>query len=1118
VKFGRNGQPIGDNAGTGGGPNGGQAYLSAGLGGGGGGASTAFNGGNGGLGGGGGSNGPGYQIGGTQPPTIPGKGGRFAGDAADYIAYPFSGVDGGGGGAGLGGAIFNAGTLAITNSTLSGNSAVHGLGVGHAGNGLALGAAIFNYNGTATLTSSTLTGNSTDLGGASIVNVGDGQSREILVHPASVTLSNTSLADRTASGSDYVSLAIYGGTTFDHTPPSPTLNGVPSSSTPTETPLTFTASATDPFPGDLNAGVNFQWQISGGAGQSAFAAKGLTSTAGNPVFLPQGLIHDASNLTVDVTFHTTAGGVILGYQNQPAGTAPSSWVPALYVGTDGRLYAELYNGTAQPLHSSVPVNDGKPHHAVLTVANGTQTLTLDGTTVGTITGALVPLDMVFDQLGTGYTTNWPAGNGGVYPFVGTIDQAVVRDLVNQKGGGADQAVFQPLNLATLPNSLIHDAANLTIIDVTFHTTAGGVILGYQNHPVGTTPINYVPALYVGTDGRLHAGLFDGSYQQIVSSGRVNDGQQHHVELVATANSQTLYVDNVFSGTVTGNLTPLDMTFNQVGTGYTSGWPATPGGWYSFIGTLDKVLVTTGDRMPGTVDFPAAGSDRIAFTPFAAGTYAITLGASDHNGDTGLTSPSSVTVFPAPSISGLPSNGSISAGTPLTLTASPTGAAGVSYLWQVADHNGQSATASQALHFDGVSQYVDLSNPTNLNFTGPITLEAWINPEASDGTRDMIAHGYQLSPNNNAEVFLRINNGNYEVGSWNGTGVSATAAMPAGDLGKWVHLAGVFDGSHWLLYRDGVLIGSSATTRQGALAVSSVNWAIGARGTGTDRFFMGSIDEVRIWKAGRSAAQVQADLGSRLTGNETNLMAYYRLDETSGTSATDATANQNTGTLGGGNPARLPTRVAGIVLGSTLAFTPTVAGANTVTLQVLQPDGGTGQASAVLTVSAGPPAGLDIYGQPRETVLGQYIPTVTVAVVDAHGNTVPDGDANASLSIASGPHGAKLRGHTTVRAVHGVATFSGLTVSKAGTYRLRVTGGKLTPDVSRSFTVKPMGITKHGRVNRGPRHHIGLRGHTARKPRTIDVTNHMSRAQRGPLALVLKEVAAGVTPARASGTD
>ena len=42
-------------------------------------------------------------------------------------------------------------------------------------------------------------------------------------------------------------------------------------------------------------------------------------------------------------------------------------MPALYVGTNGLLYAEISTGTVAPIQSNVAVNVGREHTAVLTV-------------------------------------------------------------------------------------------------------------------------------------------------------------------------------------------------------------------------------------------------------------------------------------------------------------------------------------------------------------------------------------------------------------------------------------------------------------------------------------------------------------------------------------------------------------------------------------------------------------------------------------------------------------------------------------------------------------------------------------------------------------------------------
>jgi hypothetical protein len=65
-------------------------------------------------------------------------------------------------------------------------------------------------------------------------------------------------------------------------------------------------------------------------------------------------------------------------------------------------------------------------------------------------------------------------------------------------------------------------------------------------------------------------------------------------------------------------------------------------------------------------------------------------------------------------------------------------------------------ANTAPLFNGANSFVELRNPPALNFTGPITLEAWlqpaITPAAPGGFGNIVAHGYDEDFN---EVALRV---------------------------------------------------------------------------------------------------------------------------------------------------------------------------------------------------------------------------------------------------------------------------------------------------------------------------------------------------------------------------
>ena len=170
----------------------------------------------------------------------------------------------------------------------------------------------------------------------------------------------------------------------------------------------------------------------------------------------------------------------------------------------------------------------------------------------------------------------------------------------------------------------------------------------------------------------------------------------------------------------------------------------------------------------------------------------------------------------------------------------------------------------ALSFSGSRTSVDIPNNSSLNFSGPITLSAWINPQSAASIQDIVAHGN--SRTSGGDVYLRINNGRYEVGSGS-SGPAASALIPSADLMTFVHLAGVYDGAAWTLYRNGAALNTTPSS-SGALTLNA-NWAIGS-GLGDEGYFVGVVDEARVYNRGLSAAEVLGLTGGG-SGGTTNIV-------------------------------------------------------------------------------------------------------------------------------------------------------------------------------------------------------------------------------------------------------
>ena len=107
-------------------------------------------------------------------------------------------------------------------------------------------------------------------------------------------------------------------------------------------------------------------------------------------------------------------------------------------------------------------------------------------------------------------------------------------------------------------------------------------------------------------------------------------------------------------------------------------------------------------------------------------------------------------------------------------------------------------------------------------------------------------------------------------------------------------------------------------------------------------------------------------------------------------------------------------------------------------------------TAHLAVTQQPPAGVAA-GSPFG---------LTVRAEDGSGNPLSSFNGTVTVALASNPGGATLAGPLTATASGGVATFSGLTLTRAASgYSFEVTAGGLGPAVTGAMTVTPASATR-----------------------------------------------------------
>jgi gliding motility-associated-like protein len=219
------------------------------------------------------------------------------------------------------------------------------------------------------------------------------------------------------------------------------------------------------------------------------------------------------------------------------------------------------------------------------------------------------------------------------------------------------------------------------------------------------------------------------------------------------------------------------------------------------------------------------------------------------------------------------------------------------------HIGLSQPFGNSIFLDGVSNFVEVPNHSSINSQNALTLEAWIKPCKVNGN-NVIMSKLWCSGGENSYYFT-IKDGKLRwvwFQSACGTpGSVFESNLPVIQTNIWQHVAVVHTSTSVQFYLNGTLLAS--TLIQGgytALRASNQPIRIGAykvlNGT-IQLLFTGQIDEARIWTTAQSAANIQSRYNGTLTGNESGLAGYYKMDNnTSGNGYTVPNSAAITGNI------------------------------------------------------------------------------------------------------------------------------------------------------------------------------------------------------------------------------
>lgn len=199
-------------------------------------------------------------------------------------------------------------------------------------------------------------------------------------------------------------------------------------------------------------------------------------------------------------------------------------------------------------------------------------------------------------------------------------------------------------------------------------------------------------------------------------------------------------------------------------------------------------------------------------------------------------------------------------------------------------------------FNGTSAYIQVNRSAVLEPSASITVEARMmftglasgqpsgNPRIlTKYTTAVGGYGLYFTKTTSTLTFRLYINGVSQTVNWSAIGWATDSLH---------HVAGTFNGSTMYLYADGVQV--SSTVVSGTITNDPACNLFFGSFTSTTNYYKGFLDEIRVWSIARTQASLQADMWGEVDPASTGLLGYWKMNEPSGTSALDSTANANNG--------------------------------------------------------------------------------------------------------------------------------------------------------------------------------------------------------------------------------
>jgi len=210
----------------------------------------------------------------------------------------------------------------------------------------------------------------------------------------------------------------------------------------------------------------------------------------------------------------------------------------------------------------------------------------------------------------------------------------------------------------------------------------------------------------------------------------------------------------------------------------------------------------------------------------------------------------------------------------------------------------------ALSFDGIDDYVVISDNASLDITDAITIGAWIYPNEVSGYQTIVGKRGYINSTEYCNYNLRVQDKRLKFfyKDDNGDFHSYMTNIDVFEVSKWYHVALTYisgDAASAKLYVNGRPVAGSWVVGMGNanLVADAVNLTVGCNLYIYDHeYFNGKIDEVRIFNRALSEGEVKKSFERRYAKVELGCVFCQRMEEGTGVFVKDESGYGNNGEI------------------------------------------------------------------------------------------------------------------------------------------------------------------------------------------------------------------------------